>query len=302
MIAVANAVVASWLPAPSHPRASRSIFLRLGGPILMADAGEPDLDLLDSRIREVREGLTDCKLYVMYCMVPGQRLTVTAPPEVVTLFTDAPTSETRWMQERPDPVVALGRDKMNVHMTGVELRLKKLTPRPVVPNIHPEGTADLVLEAGRVCEVRTLDATPMQHRWLGRPARGKWVELDAWREVSADVLARSERLGTMAEEWMGLVRGAARGVYGAQLDSALRDLGPMPDADRPNTRALWVAGLINPVGGWVPMSASGRALRGLALEVRPEALMAPSVDARLRAVERVLANSLAKLQAGDFDI
>ena len=45
-----------------------------------------------------------------------------------------------------------------------------------------------------------------------------------------------------------------------------------------------------------------RALRGLALEVRPEALMAPSVDARLRAVERVLANSLAKLQAGDFDI
>ena len=141
----------------------------------------------------------------MYCMVPGQRLTVTAPPEVVTLFTDAPTSGTRWMQERPDPVVALGRDKMNVHMTGVELRLKKLTPRPVVPNIHPEGTADLVLEAGRVCEVRTLDATPMQHRWLGRPARGKWVELDAWREVSADVLARSERLGAMAEEWMGLV-------------------------------------------------------------------------------------------------
>ena len=30
--------------------------------------------------------------------------------------------------------------------------------------------------------------------------------------------------------------------------------------------------------------------------------MAPSVDARLRAVERVLANSIAKLQAGDFDI
>ena len=92
----------------------------------------------------------------MYCMVPGQRLTVTAPPEVVTLFTDAPTSGTRWMQERPDPVVALGRDKMNVHMTGVELRLKKLTPRPVVPNIHPEGTADIVVEAGRVCEVRTV--------------------------------------------------------------------------------------------------------------------------------------------------
>jgi hypothetical protein len=31
-------------------------------------------------------------------------------------------------------------------------------------------------------------------------------------------------------------------------------------------------------------------------------LMASSVDARLRAVERVLSVSIGKLQAGDFDI
>ena len=38
------------------------------------------MDLLGSRIRDQKAGLTDCKLYVMQCMVPGQRLTVTAPP------------------------------------------------------------------------------------------------------------------------------------------------------------------------------------------------------------------------------
>ena len=208
----------------------------------------------------------------MYCMVPGQRLTVTALPEVVTLFTDAPTSGTRWMQERPDPVVALGRDKMNVHMTGVELRLKKLTPRPVVPNIHPEGTADLVLEAGRVCEVRTLDATPMQHRWLGRPARGKWVELDAWREVSADVLARSERLGAMAEEWMGLVPPArdkcppsTKSEDAAPPAPRARPLAPTYYLRaQPRTLAVASAARLRGLPRWRPAASHHRQVRGAA--------------------------------------
>uniref|UniRef100_A0A7S0F0P8 Lon N-terminal domain-containing protein n=1 Tax=Phaeocystis antarctica TaxID=33657 RepID=A0A7S0F0P8_9EUKA len=272
------AFAAAWLPALPLPR--KAAYLRLGGPVLMTDAEEgPDMDLLGSRIRDQKAGLTDCKLYVMQCMVPGQRLTVTAPPELVELFT---------VQESPQPVVVLGRDRMAVHTHGVELSLTKLTPRPYVPNIHPEGTADLELVAGRVCEVRPLETTG--HRWLGRPARGRWLELDE-QQVSAEVLARSERLSAQAGEWTGLARAAARGRYAAQLDAALADLGPMPDADRPNTRALWVAGLINPVSKL-----------GLALEVRPQVLMAPSVDARLSAVERVLSVSISKLQAGDFDI
>ena len=44
-------------------------------------------------------------------------------------------------------MVVLGRDRMAVHTHGVELRLTKLTPRPVVPNIHPEGTSTCT----RVC-------------------------------------------------------------------------------------------------------------------------------------------------------
>ena len=118
--------------------------------------------------------------------------------------------------------------------------------------------------------------------------------------MSAEVLARSERLSAQAEEWTGLARAAARGRYAAQLDGALADLGPMPDADRPNARALWVAGLINPVSN--PGGNTGGNLANLALEVRPQVLMAPSVDVRLCAVERALSASISKLQAGDFDI
>ena len=115
------AFAAAWLPALPLPR--QAAYLRLGGPVLMTDAEDgdatrthfrprfrthfqthfrlrtvlsptfaslpgPDMDLLGSRIRDQKAGLTDCKLYVMqYCMVPGQRLTVTAPPELVELFT-----------------------------------------------------------------------------------------------------------------------------------------------------------------------------------------------------------------------
>lgn len=74
----------------------------------------------------------------------------------------------------------------------------------------------------------------------------------------------------------------------------------MPEADRPNARALLVAGLINPVSN--PGGNPGGDLANLALEVRPQVLMAPSVDARLCAVERALSASISKLQAGDFDI
>ena len=93
---------AAWLPARPLPR--KAVHLRLGGPVMTEDL---DMDLLSSRIRDQKAGLMDCKLYVIVqSMVPGQRITVTAPPELVELFT---------VQELPKPVVVLGRDRMAVH-------------------------------------------------------------------------------------------------------------------------------------------------------------------------------------------
>ena len=72
----------------------------------------------------------------------------------------------------------------------------------------------------------------------------------------------------------------------AVLDNALADMGPMPPAEQPSARALWVAGLINPLPSL-----------GVAIEVRPMALMAPSASLRLRAVEFALADSIRRLRS-----
>ena len=58
----------------------------------------------------------------------------------------------------------------------------------------------------------------------------------------------------------------------------------MPDADRPNTRALWVAGLINPVGKL-----------GLALEVRPDRQTDRQTDRQRNAQHKRIKPSTTKL-------
>ena len=94
-----------------------------------------------------------------------------------------------------------------------------------------------------------------------------------WRAKTWRVIPFHVRATYALTHRSGLARAAARGRYAAQLDGVLADLGPMPDADRPNTRALWVAGLINPVSK-----------HGLALDVRPE-LRASSKRALTRAAD-----------------
>ena len=81
------------------------------------------------------------------------------------------------------------------------------------------------------------------------------------------------------------VRSTGRERFSGQIDAALSDLGRIPPADKPNSRALWVAGLINPVPAL-----------GLAIEVRSEALMAIDAESRLRAVEVALSDSIRRLQ------
>ena len=59
----------------------------------------------------------------------------------------------------------------------------------------------------------------------------------------------------------------------------------MPEASRPSARALWVAGLINPLPGM-----------GVALEIRPAVLMAETADLKLQAVEMGLEDSIERLR------
>ena len=252
-LALLAAAPANVLPALSSlmPLASLPSYMARRNFLSMSadeSAREPDMALLASRIDMMRSGMCDCRLVVLETMVPGQRYAITAPPPLVELVTLGVS-----------PVVALGRRGAAINSFGVEITLEgPPTYLPVVPGIHPEGTAEIVLVAGRLCEVTEM--APLQETdprlWLGRTARARWFDLqqrleDAeGRRLGApmdDVLARSQALGPRVLEWCALVRSSGLERKAGQLSQALADMGPIPDPERADARALWVAGLINPL-------------------------------------------------------
>jgi len=266
-----------------------AMYRPLGGPrCITMQADEPDMDVLKSRIAEVSAGECIAKAVVLReTMVPGQRLRITAPPSLVQTFTAS----------RGTPVVLLSNQGGRQSTRGVEVMLAAPPSyRPVVPNIHPEGTADIVMVAGRVCDVVGNLITGVS---VSRPARVRWVVLDAAAEAPPPaVVARAERLAERVQTWIGLVRRACRERTPTHLDDVLSELGPMPEPERPNARALWVAGVINPSPALGASSSKKIAAMGasVAPEIRLSTLTAASVEARLSSVEMGLSESIRRLQ------
>mmetsp|Transcript_35707 Transcript_35707/g.90870 ORF Transcript_35707/g.90870 Transcript_35707/m.90870 type:complete len:295 (+) Transcript_35707:53-937(+) len=90
--------------------------------------------------------------------------------------------------------------------------------------------------------------------------------------TEADV-AEARRLPPLVAEWRGLVEGSRFERFEGQVQGILEDLGPMPPPESAGRLALWVAALINPLPAM-----------GVAYEIRPAALEAPSVAERLKVV------------------
>ena len=259
------------------------------------DVNEQDeRDVLAARIEQVRthSGTTLCKAVALReTLVPGQRLRMTAPPQLVELFTSSTM-----------PIVLISLQANGRHsMRGVEATLEGPPAyRPVVPGIHPEGTADIVIAAGRVCEL----AGAVQGAGLSvtRPCRVRWLYLDAGFSKEApppaSIVERSEAIGVRVSDWMDLVRRACRERTPNHLQTVLADLGSMPPPERPEARALWVAGLLNPSPPLGASSSKKVAVFGetVAPEIRPSALEAGSVEARLSTIEAGLAESFRRLR------
>ena len=203
-------------------------------------------------------------------MLPGQRLRTAVPPQLVSVLRDAPT------------LVMVGRERMEPNSHGVEVEVEAIIERPDLRHVGLE--ADVVLAARRFCSV--LEVGPDEGSlWLGRAARVQWIALDDEEVEQADeVRERSEALARLSSLWIDLVRSTGREREKGQLDAVLGDLGDMPDA--PNARALWVAALINPLPAL-----------GLALEIRPSALMAgDSVELRQKIVQMGILDSIERLR------
>ncbi|CAE8738971.1 unnamed protein product, partial [Polarella glacialis] len=86
-------------------------------------------------------------------------------------------------------------------------------------------------------------------------------------------LQLAETLTLLVQEWRTLVEKSKFERFEGQIRQVLEDLGPMPPAEEAGDRALWVAALVNPLPGL-----------GVAFEIRPQALLAPTVRERLQVV------------------
>ena len=231
-------------------------------------AGGLNMDLLSQRIQQQSAEVSTVRLLMLDAMVPGQQLACPVPPQLVETMRAA------------DRLVMFGVDPRSRSLCthGVGVRLLEAEEKE-------DGDFEVVLAAEGLCEIIDL-GDDEGSRWLGREAKVRWVSLDAPDETMTDaLLARSAALEKLVDEWASLVRGG-RERSPWQLDDVIRDLGPMPDADAPSARALWIAGLINPLPAL-----------GVALEVRPAALMAPTAEVRLQVVEMGLQDSIERLKS-----
>mmetsp|Transcript_22084 Transcript_22084/g.34617 ORF Transcript_22084/g.34617 Transcript_22084/m.34617 type:complete len:141 (-) Transcript_22084:113-535(-) len=98
----------------------------------------------------------------------------------------------------------------------------------------------------------------------------------------------AKELEPLVEEWKRLVVDGKWERLPNQLNQLLEDLGPMPTADRPMDRALWVAALIDPLPAI-----------GASPEIRLAVLRAPSTAAALSAVLVGIKKSISHLDRSD---
>ncbi len=116
IFSVLFAMPALLSPAPAQ-LPSRTRGARMAAP--EGDASslpEEDLAVLSSKIADVKSGVWDCKLLVLDSMVPGQRLSLTAPPQLVQMVTERDGRT----------LVMIGRQGASLLSHGVEVRLLRV--------------------------------------------------------------------------------------------------------------------------------------------------------------------------------
>jgi hypothetical protein len=102
------------------------------------------------------------------------------------------------------------------------------------------------------------------------------VFLDDSQEDDPASLARAIQVATqltnpknnLVDQWIALAK--TREHFPGQIDQLLEDLGEIPSPEEPTERALWVGALVNPLPAM-----------GVAMEIRPQLLMARSAEERI---------------------
>jgi len=275
-----SAAVIAFSPLLAHvPCRSRApcIPMMAASDAESSGANSFDMSVLASRIEQVRSVPPPeaVRLLDLDSMVPRQRLAFKAP----AIFID--TLNQLAEGDQSTPIVMVGRQRLAYNSHGVECTVERIGPED-----DEEGSAEVVLAAGRLCEVVEV-GDDEGSRWFGREGAVRWLnteDLDAKADaMTNEVVTMSEGLEALANEWMALVQ-SGRERSPNQIQKLLEGLGPIPPADQPTSRALWIAALINPLPAL-----------GVALEIRPAVLMASTLAQRLQVAEMGLQDSIRRL-------
>ena len=256
-----------------------SLFSLRARPTHMQTAGGDDFNLeaLRTRIKEVSSApqAEPCRLLILDAMVPGQRLQFTeTPPPLLDML--------KTQRDNNTPMVMVGQDRVKALSHGVMISMEDLE----------EGAdgqlAGVTLVAGDYVEITEV-GDDEGSRWLGREGQAVKVSLEAeapQEQPTESMIERCEALSALVDEWQDLVRKTGRERMPGQLDGVFADMGPMPPSTLPSKRALWVAGVINPLPAL-----------GVALEIRPACLCAETADLRVQVAEMGILDSIERLKS-----
>ena len=247
-----------------------------------AGGGEPSFsrESLNSRIEAIKAAPKpeSARILILDSMVPGQKLRMEVPQSLADTIDACAKDGT--------PLVMVGRHRLQVHTHGVECIVEERSAPAA------DGSIGVTLAASKNRYVEVIEPGEDEgSRWVGRAGQVRWLSLNPSDSMQPEeqpteaMISKAEALEPLVREWSELVRGGRERAPG-QLDRVLEDIGPMPSSKQPSARALWVAALINPLPAL-----------GVALEVRPAALMAPTADLRLQVAEMGLRDSIERLQA-----
>ena len=84
---------------------------------------------------------------------------------------------------------------------------------------------------------------------------------------------------SLVDRWIALARQNER--QPGQIDTLLKDIGKPPSPDEPSELAFWVGALVNPLPGM-----------GVAMEIRPQLLMAKTAEERVRVALKGITESI----------
>jgi hypothetical protein len=103
----------------------------------------------------------------------------------------------------------------------------------------------------------------------------------------AERAALAAALPALVDEWRALVIARKRERQPGRVQSILSQIGTIPGCDRPAELALWVAALINPIPAL-----------GVACEIRPAILCAPTAGHMIRIASHGIKLSIAHRREG----